>query len=124
LVEWKRSDPASSLPLILQQATPLANGKDKSGEHIDEMDKFPILMPGTPFVEEVGNDDTLITDTEESGSRRMGALTKESEDEDDLIGLWGLPPGLSNETPLRAPDMLKQRAETQAQAETPGADED
>jgi hypothetical protein len=88
------------------------------------MGKIPIQMTGTPSIEEVYNDDALLTDTEDSGSERIGALTDESEDEDAFIESWSLPPGLFNETPPRAPGPLNQTAETEAQVETPGADED
>jgi hypothetical protein len=116
--EWKRNDPASSLPLILQQGTLLQNGEDKIEEDINDMDITPFQMTGNPFIEEVENNHALITDTKESGSGRMGVLTDKSEDEDDdFSGLWGLPPGLFHETPPRAPGMLHQRAENQAQVE-------
>jgi hypothetical protein len=103
------------LSLILQQGTPFAIGEDIIGEDINDMDNIPIQLTGTITAEEVDNEDTLITDSEESGSGRMGALTEESEDEDDSIGLlWGLPPGLFNKTPPRAPiapGLLNQAAE-------------
>jgi hypothetical protein len=98
--EWKRSDPASSLQLILHKGTPLRTGEDKIGAEdnigqvIDEMDIIAIQMTGNSYYEEVVNDHTLITDDEESGSGRMGALPYKSDDEDDNFnGLWGLPPG-------------------------------
>jgi hypothetical protein len=64
----------------------------------------------SPFIKEVNSDEALITDIEESGSGRMGALTDESEDEDDFIGLWGLPPGLFKKSPSIAPGLLDQTA--------------
>jgi hypothetical protein len=82
-----------------------------------------ILMIISPFIKEVNNDDALITDTEESGSGRIGALTDESEDADDLLD-YGVYHRVFNKTPPRAPCMLNQTAETQAQVESPGAEED
>jgi hypothetical protein len=96
--EWKRSDPASSLPLIMHKGTPLRNGEDKIDklkEEIDDMDMIPIQMTGNPYIEEFNNDHALISDPEESISGRMGALNYESEDgDDDFSGSWGLPPCL------------------------------
>jgi hypothetical protein len=112
------------LPLILQQGNPLLNEEDAIGEDIDDMDKICIQVTGTPFIEEVDNDDILITDTEDSGSGRMEALTDESEDYDGFIGLWGLPLGLFNKTPPREPGLLNQTVETQPQVEPPGIEKD
>jgi hypothetical protein len=78
-------------------------------------------MTGKPYIEDFDNDHALNTDTEESGSGRMGAFSYESEDEDDdFSGLWGLPSGLFDETLPRAPGLLNQRA---AEVENPGTDE-
>jgi hypothetical protein len=72
--EWKRSNPASSLPLIFHKGTPLRNGEDKIGADdnigaaLDESDIIPIQMTGNPYYEEVDNYHTLITDVKESGS--------------------------------------------------------
>jgi hypothetical protein len=108
--EWKRSDPASSLQLILHECIPLRNGEDKNGtgneigQAMDAMDIIPFQMTGNPYYDKVDSGHVLITDDKESGSGRIGALPYDSDDEDNNSnGLWGLPPALFPETPPRVP---------------------
>jgi hypothetical protein len=102
------------------------------------MDIIHLQMTGKSYCDKFDNGHTLITDDEESGSGRMGALPYDSDDEDDNFnGLWGLPPGLFPATPPRVlgtpprvpgllnqrAGLLNQRAEMQAHL-SPGTDED
>jgi hypothetical protein len=117
-VEWKCSDPASSLPLILHKGTPFATGEDNQDPH--QMDQAPISPTGTPPVEEIANCDALMTDSEKSGSGRMGALAEETEDEDDYIALWGLSPGMFNKAPPRLLGQLNQSRDSSVSGHSRG----